>query len=309
MLVAISLVKDQQGKIPDPQLLEQWIDLYREELGAKNFEPARNQAQAILRNPRRLKQILSVTNPLDPVSIPVGLALLEVMRELHQSDVSEEFLSHVKKYWIPIAGNFGMWKIRFILEDWLFKTQDTRNYELILSLLKSKDRIHQELFKNIIDIVGYQLKKKGIRSFSIIFRKKNTFGIHEKMQRKHQSINHINDFFAIRIIVKTLPECYQALEVLHYLWPAYMDRFKDYIREPKPNGYQGLHTVLQCLDRQIVEFQVRTEEMDYIAKFGPASHALYKKAARSATSDCRIPLPSSSTSRKRSACSRQYRDF
>ena len=97
------------------------------------------------------------------------------------------------------------------------------------------------------------------------------------MRRKQKNINHITDFFAFRILVKESEDCYKTLEAVHKLWPYYQDRVKDYIKQPKPNGYQSLHTTLLCLDSNVVEFQIRTHEMDYIAKYGAANHTLYKR--------------------------------
>ncbi len=78
--------------------------------------------------------------------------------------------------------------------------------------------------------------------------------------------------------MSTPGECYKALEVLHRLWPHVPERLKDYIKSPKANGYQSIHTVLSCLQKKPIEFQIRTHEMDVVAASGPANHAEYKKA-------------------------------
>lgn len=207
-------------------------------------------------------------------------ALEHVLLQLQTQHPSTALLKAVKEKWVPLADRLGMWKLRYQLEDrWLALTHP-KEHELLLTLLSKAEKIHAELFKDIKNILTHRLKAAGLKNFEILSRHKNLFGVYEKMKRKMLNINHITDLFAMRILVNTNAECYQALHVLHGLWRPYRDEIKDYIQHPKPNGYQSLHTILPSLGRQTVEFQIRTREMDHIAKYGKAAHAAYKKKVR-----------------------------
>lgn len=234
------------------------------------------QASELLQDEKILRKASRIKNPRHEIGKAVNIALIKVAKQMNSKNPSKTLLEQVNLYWIPIASNFGVWKIRYQLEDRLFFLTNKKNYELVSSLLKKKIRIQKHLFKNIINILKDVFQKEKLKNLEIVFRTKNIFGIYNKMKRKNQNINHINDVFALRIIVSTVEECYQILRLLHKCWPPYVERKKDYIRHPKKNGYQSLHTTLHCLEGHEVEFQIRTAEMDETAKYGPANHGLYK---------------------------------
>lgn len=233
----------------------------------------------LLNNEKELFKIKQITDPRHSLNPVIGLAINKILKYVKKSSPSQNLLIQVKNYWIPICDNFGMWRIRYQLEDRLFELNDKKTYKLVCSLVKRKQKVHKILFQSIVEIVSNQLHKAGIKDFEIKFRQKNIFGIYKKMKLKHKNINFMTDWFGIRVIVDTLPNCYKVIDILHYLWPPYRDSFIDYIKKPKPNGYQSLHTTLHCLDRQTVEFQIRTKKMDEIANYGSASHAIYKRLA------------------------------
>lgn len=234
-------------------------------------------AEKLLSDEKKLNEIKKITDPRHPLNKTVAVALEKVTKMTKRANPDANFLTQVKKYWIPIASHFGAWNYRYQLEDRLFELTDKKNYMLMSSLVKKKQKIHEKLFKAVVEIVSSQLNKAGVKNFKILFRQKNIFGIYQKMKLKNKNINFMTDWFGIRIVVDTVPQCYKVLDVLHYLWPHYQEHFVDYIKNPKPNGYQSLHTILHCLDGQTVEFQIRTRKMDAVAEYGPAAHGLYKR--------------------------------
>ncbi len=234
----------------------------------------------ILENPKKLKPLSHITNPFHIKNEVVALLLLEILFALNNNTFSKKYIESNVVYWSSLADHFGFWKFRYLLEDIIFSITNPKDYQLILSLFKEGDKKHQKLFKEVMDILDIQFKKEGIKNFEILYRKKNIYGIYQKMKMKGKNINHMYDLFGFRILVNTTSECYRVLEILHYLWPHYEEYFADYIKKPKPNGYKSIHTVLQGLQKKTIEFQIRTHEMDYIAKYGPASHATYKKSLR-----------------------------
>jgi GTP pyrophosphokinase len=185
--------------------------------------------------------------------------------------------------WLEVADHFGLWKLRYLLEDAIFRTFDPENFSLFESVVQKKMRMDQNLVLAIRDIVGSAFKRAGLMSFTLTNRKKNIYGVYKKIALKKMNINEIFDVHGFRILVSNTKKCYQALEILHRLWPNVPERYKDYIEKPKANGYQSIHTVLSCLEKKPIEFQIRTREMDLVAASGPANHAEYKKARGSVT--------------------------
>lgn len=226
------------------------------------------------------KEAESIRDPMHPQAQIITLAALEVLFLLEQKVLPKEAVQELSRIWITIMDHFGLWKIRYRLEDESFLLLDPKEADLVTSLIRKKTRQHAKLFRDIQSIVDHFFQREGLVNYHLVFRKKNLYGVYQKMRVKQKNINHINDLFGIRIITTSLEDCTRARDILHHIWPPHQHLQKDYITSPKANGYQSIHTTVHCLQGEPVEFQIRTEEMDRIAKFGPASHALYKKQAR-----------------------------
>ena len=133
--------------------------------------------------------------------------------------------------------------------------------------------------RNIVERVQDDVRKafaQGKLKAQVSGREKTLYSIYHKMRERHASFTQVSDIFGFRIVVATLPECYQALGLLHQLYKPVPGRFKDYVALPKPNGYQSLHTTLVSPLNTAVEFQVRTDAMHAVAEKGIAAHWLYK---------------------------------
>ena len=208
----------------------------------------------------------------------VTLALLEILYDL----IGKKVLLTKDTYaeWLDVADRFGLWRLRYAMEDAIFKTFDPRSYALFKSVVEKQVRLDAGLVRSIRGILTEALKKEGLGSCRIENRTKNIGGVHRKVALKGKNINDIYDIHGFRILCGTEKECYGALDTLHRLWPHYPERFKDYVRTPKENGYRSIHTVLSCIERKPIEFQLRTFEMDVVASSGPANHADYKRSSR-----------------------------
>ena len=182
--------------------------------------------------------------------------------------------------WLDIADQFGLWKLRYLLEDESFKTFEPEQFHLFESVVEKQIFVDKHLMLSIRAILHDALAREGLKDFSIENRVKNIYGVYRKVALKQKSINDIYDIHGFRILTATREDCYRALEVLHRLWRHYPERFKDYIAHPKANGYESIHTVVNCLENKVTEFQIRTREMDVVAASGPANHAAYKKLQR-----------------------------
>lgn len=266
----------------DEEILRQYSAKIDDAFG-KGTAKQKRDAIALLRDPELWQEAKGITNPTDKRAPLVTLALIEVLFALRQQTLDAEFVRPLRDVWVSIADHFGLWKIRYALEDTMFLLLEPHEAELVSSIISKKTREHAKLFADIEGIVSHYFEKNGLRDYTILCRKKNLYGVYQKMKFKNKNINHINDLFGIRIITKKKSDCLKAQEILHYIWPAHRHLHKDYISDPKENGYQSLHTTVHCLDGEPVEFQIRTKKMDEVAKFGPASHKLYKQKMRDNT--------------------------
>ncbi len=222
------------------------------------------------------RKFIEMRDPFHAASACVTLAILECLYDLEESKV----LLPRERYeeWLDVANHFGLWKLRYALEDVIFKTFDPENYELFQSVIQQQLFVDNHLILSVRGIISDALHRAGISDFLIENRVKNIYGVYRKVALKEKSVNDIYDIHGFRILAGSEADCRRILEVLHQLWRPYPDKFKDYIASPKANGYQSIHTVLQCLQRKTIEFQIRTREMDAIAASGPANHAAYKHA-------------------------------
>ena len=239
--------------------------------------------EAALRSFEHPREFLRARGPLHRSSDCATLALLEILYGLQEKKVS--LPEERYREWLEVANHFGLWRLRYALEDSIFRTFDPENFALFESVVAKQMFIDAHLVQAIRTIVDDALKRANIKNFSIENRTKNIYGVYKKVALKQKSINDIYDIHGFRVLTSTPKDCYKAVDVLHHLWPHFPERYKDYIAKPKENGYQSIHTVVQSLEGKPIEFQVRTREMDVIAASGPANHADYKNTNRRITSN------------------------
>lgn len=175
----------------------------------------------------------------------------------------------------PIANRLGMDEIKGQLEDLSFKFVYPKEYERVKKIQEEKLQGKERYYKGVIELVESELKKTHIKPVSIHGRNKKLYSLYQKLLRKNNEINHVYDIVAVRIIVQNVAECYATLGILHNIWKPYKGRIKDYISQPKPNGYQSLHTTVFGETGEPIEFQIRTLEMHENDEYGIASHWHY----------------------------------
>ena len=239
--------------------------------------------QAMLEIFEHPRKFIDMRDPLHRSSEYITLSLMEILFDLHEKKV----LLPRERYdeWLEVANHFGLWKLRYLLEDAIFKTFDPENFALFESVVAKQMFMDAHLVQAIRGIVGDALKRADIKNFSIENRTKNIYGVYKKVALKGRSVNDIYDIHGFRIFTANRQDCHKVIDVLHYLWPHISERYKDYIANPKENGYQSIHTVVNSLEGKPIEFQVRTKEMDMVAASGPANHADYKNASGKITSN------------------------
>jgi guanosine-3',5'-bis(diphosphate) 3'-pyrophosphohydrolase len=181
----------------------------------------------------------------------------------------------------PLAHRFGMAKLRWELEDLAFKHLESEEYKSLAKKVAQKRGEREALIKQMADPLIERLTKAGIRDVEVTGRPKHLWSIYKKMKQREKPYEEIYDLLAIRVLVKSVPDCYHALGIIHDGWTPVQERIKDYIAQPKSNGYQSLHTTVFGPGRQLYEVQIRTRDMHRTADFGIAAHWRYKEDTKS----------------------------
>jgi len=181
----------------------------------------------------------------------------------------------------PLAHRFGMAKLRWELEDLAFKHLESEEYKALAKKVAQKRGEREALIKQLADPLIERLNRAGIRDVEVTGRPKHLWSIYKKMKQREKPYEEIYDLLAIRVLVKSVPDCYHALGVIHDGWTPVQERIKDYIAQPKSNGYQSLHTTVFGPGRQLYEVQIRTRDMHRTADFGIAAHWRYKEDTKS----------------------------
>jgi len=208
-----------------------------------------------------------------------NMRTLEHVKPDKRKRIAEETLS----IYSPIAGRLGIYHIKNELDDLCFEYIHPKEYEHIHKEMQEATGLQKNIIKKGTAILRKALKRNNLES-EIEGRVKHHYSIFRKLKRKNKNyISELYDIFALRIIVETEAECYQALGIIHKNWTPLTRRFKDYVANKKSNDYQSLHTTIvglvPDLNNQPVEIQIRTEEMDHVAKYGIAAHWEYKEKA------------------------------
>src|SRR5215510_2467431 len=207
-----------------------------------------------------------------------NMRTLEFVRPESRRRIAEETLD----IYAPLAGRMGMQEMREELEDLAFRELDPEAHTVVSERLDALEAKNVGLVSEIEQQLTRKLSDRGIEA-EVSGRRKRSYSIWRKMERKSVGFEQLSDIFGFRVIVKTLPECYQALGVVHTTWPVVPGRFKDYVSTPKQNDYRSIHTTVIGPSQQRVELQIRTKDMHEIAEYGIAAHALYKDSVGSPT--------------------------
>ncbi len=204
-----------------------------------------------------------------------NMRTLHYMPEEKQKRIAKETL----EVYAPIAHRLGIAEIKNELEDLAFSYLDNEKYKEIAHLVESKKSERDAQIEIMMKDISIVLTQENI-PFRIFGRSKHLYSINKKMITKNKRFDEILDLLAIRIITKTVTNCYEILGYIHAVYRPIPGRLKDYIAMPKMNLYQSLHTTIVGPDGRIYEVQIRTEEMDEIAERGIAAHWSYKEGEK-----------------------------
>lgn len=176
----------------------------------------------------------------------------------------------------PIASRLGMDDMKSDLEDLSFKYVYPKEYVRIKTLRDEQIKGREEYFQRIVSEIKEALQKANIVANTTYGRNKRLYSFYKKLLRKNNEIQNVYDLVAVRVILNSVADCYATLGIIHNLWVPMPGRIKDYISQPKPNGYRSLHTTVFGEDKKPVEFQIRTVEMQEESQYGIAAHWGYK---------------------------------
>jgi RelA/SpoT family (p)ppGpp synthetase len=239
---------------------------------------------------KEAKQAENLRKLLLAIAADVRVLLIKLADRLHNMrtlgympvEARHRAAEETLEIYAPLAGRMGMHEMREELDDLAFRELYPEAHEVVSGRLNALADRNKLLISDIEKQLTKKLADRGIEA-RVLGRRKRSYSIWRKMERKSVGFEQLSDIFGFRVIVKTLDDCYQALGIVHTTWPVVPGRFKDYVSTPKQNDYRSIHTTVIGPSKQRVELQIRTTEMHEIAEYGIAAHALYKDGAGSPT--------------------------
>jgi GTP pyrophosphokinase len=225
------------------------------------------------------KMLLAMVTDIRAVLIILAERLWQ-LRDAKSAPVPEQkkLARETLDIYAPLANRIGIWQLKWEIEDLCLRYQDPETYTSIAKWLATRRTEREHYLAKATDIFTSILKKGHVEKFEMTGRVKHIYSINNKMQRKGVPIEEIYDISALRVLVPEIADCYTVLSLLQAEYQRIPHEFDDYIAQPKPNGYQSIHTVLYGPENRIIEVQIRTDEMHHTSELGAASHWRYKEA-------------------------------
>ena len=205
-----------------------------------------------------------------------NMRTIKAMRPEKQAQKARETMD----IFAPLAGRMGMQWMREELEDLAFRVLNPEGRLSIIRRFITLQKETGDVIERITTDMRFELDKAGIEA-EVFGRAKKPYSVWRKMEEKEQSFSRLSDIYGFRVITNSEEDCYNALGVIHRRWRAVPGRFKDYISQPKTNGYRSIHATVSGRDGKRVEVQIRTRQMHDVAETGVAAHWSYRDGVRS----------------------------
>lgn len=222
------------------------------------------------------KMVLAMVDDIRVVLIKLAdrlhnMRTLKHLPEERRQSIARETL----EIYAPLAHRLGMGKVRGELEDYSFRYVDPIGYEQVRTAVESRRKAGEKFLAEMVKILQQKLRENGVEAH-VESRIKRLYSIHQKLIRQRITVDQVYDLLAVRIITKSVKDCYTVLGAIHQMWRPVPGRIKDFIAMPRPNLYQSLHTTVITESGTQFEVQIRTEEMHKMAEEGIAAHWKYK---------------------------------
>ena len=201
-----------------------------------------------------------------------NMRTLEHMKEDKQTRIAQETLD----IYAPLANRLGISWIKTELEDLSFKYLKPQEFGELNEKLNRRRKEREKYIEDVVQLIQGKLHEHNLEG-KVTGRFKHLYSIYKKMKSQGIEFDQVHDVLAFRLLMPSLPSCYEALGLIHQIWKPVPGRFKDFIAIPKPNMYQSLHTTVIGPLSERVEVQIRTDEMHKIAEEGIAAHWAYKE--------------------------------
>ena len=223
---------------------------------------------------RRL--LLALVKDVRVVLIDLAWQLVLLRHASSGSDGAMALAKETALIHAPLANRLGVWQLKWELEDLSFRFLQPAQYQKIARLVAERRAEREQFISGFMSKLAGSLKEAGIPA-TVQGRPKHIYSIWKKMQRKGLDFHELFDVRAVRVLVEDLPDCYNALGLVHSLWQPVPGEFDDYITTPKGNNYQSLHTAVSDAEGRVLEVQIRTRQMHEHAELGVAAHWRYKE--------------------------------
>jgi guanosine-3',5'-bis(diphosphate) 3'-pyrophosphohydrolase len=199
--------------------------------------------------------------------------------QFHKANKRKSIAKETLDIYAPIAARLGIYWIKNELEESSFKFLQPDEYDRIQSLVAKSRTEREKYMQTVKDYIQEKMDESNL-TCEVLGRNKNYFSIFNKMISQNLPFEEIYDIIAFRIVLDSISQCYEALGLIHSMWKPIDHKFKDYVARPKPNMYQSLHTTVVGPIGERIEIQIRTRDMDRVAKSGIAAHWSYKEGKR-----------------------------
>ena len=224
------------------------------------------------------KMFLALAKDLRVLLITLA-SRLDHLRNLENVSAQEKkmYSFEIFEIFIPVAERLGIWRMKSEMEDLSFSYLYPKEFEWISKSIKEKYAGREKYLEQFKPILKSTLKKQGVKILKITSRTKTYWSSWQKLLKNRMNFEKVYDLTGIQIILRDIKECYRTLGILHQNWTPVSERVKDFIANPKPNGYRALHTTLITKDEKLVEIQIKTSQMQKESDFGICAHWAYKE--------------------------------